>query len=239
MTAGNVTDAHPREEALDRLDGGYELLMVVLGLVWLALVAVELVTTLPPWLGHVTTAVWGVFVADFVVRLVIAHDRGGYLRANWLTIVALVVPALRVFRVARFVRVLRATRAVRGVRAVRIVTTFGRARRSVHALLARRHALGYVVALTLVVAFLGAAGMYAFERDTNPFFDGYVHAVWWTLMLLMTMGTDGWPLTGEGRALSLVLALYGFVVFGYITASLASWFVGQDKRAAAQPTFPT
>ncbi len=233
MSIESVAGAHPREEALDRLDGGFELLMVVLGLAWLALVGVELVTELPAWLVHVTTAIWGVFVADFVVRLVLAHDRWAYLRENWLTIIALVVPALRVFRLARFFRVLRAARAVRGVRAVRLVTTFGRAKGSVHALLARRNALGYVVALTFVVAFLGAAGMYAFERDDNPIFENYGHALWWTMMLLMTMGTEGWPLSAEGRGLSLVLSLYGFAVFGYITASLASWFIGRNNQQPA------
>lgn len=211
-----------------RIDDGFELVLVVLGIVWLVLFVVELIGSLPGWGEHVATGIWAVFIADFVVRLVVAPDKLAYLRHNWLTIIALVVPALRVFRIARFVRVLRAARAVRGIRAVRLVTTFRRARRSMHALLARRNALGYVVAMTLGVAFLGAAGMYAFE-DTGTF-ESYAHALWWTAMLLMTMGTEAWPRTVEGRVLSFVLALYGFVVFGYITASLASWFVGRHAK---------
>lgn len=208
-----------------QLESSLELPMIVLGLVWLGLVVAELVMVLPSWLEHVGTAIWAVFVGDFALRLSLAPDRTSYVRRNWLTAIALVVPALRVFRVARVIRILRATRAVRGVRAIRLLTTFGRAKRSVHALLASRNALGYIVGLTMIVVALGAAGLHAFEER----FDSYAFALWWTAMLIMTMGTEGWPVSAEGRVLSLLLALYGFAAFGYITASLASWFVGRNQ----------
>ena len=51
-------------------------------------------------------------------------------------------------------------------------------------------------------------------------------------MLVATMGSEFWPQTAEGRILCFLLALYGFAVFGYITASFASFFVG---RYAAAP----
>jgi voltage-gated potassium channel len=47
-------------------------------------------------------------------------------------------------------------------------------------------------------------------------------------MILTTMGSDFFPKTAEGRILCFVLAVYGFCVFGYITASLASFFVERD-----------
>lgn len=49
-------------------------------------------------------------------------------------------------------------------------------------------------------------------------------------MTLVTMGSDYFPRTAAGRALAWLLALYGFAVFGYITASAASFFVGRDPR---------
>lgn len=218
------------QQLAHRVETSLELPMIVLGLVWLVLVVAELVTVLPSWLEHVATAIWAVFVADFALRLSLTPDRSNYLRRNWLTMIALIVPALRVFRVARVLKILRATRGIRGVRAAILVTTFGRAKRSIHALLASRNALGYVVGLTSTVILLGAAGLHAFEAR----FDSYPFALWWTAMLIMTMGTEGWPVSAEGRVLSLVLALYGFAVFGYITASLASWFVGRSQNPRAQ-----
>lgn len=237
MTAASIERGEVRgeEDLFHRLEDALELPMIALGLAWLGLATAELVTTLPPWLDHVATGIWAVFLADFGLRLWLARDRGRYLRRNWLTIIALAIPALRIFRVARVVGAMRAARAVRSVRLARMVTTFSRARRSIHRLLARRHALGYVIALTFAVAVLGAAGMLAFERDSGAAFEGYGHALWWTAMLLTTMGSEIWPRTLEGRLLCLVLALYGFAIFGYITATLASWLVGREKTAARTP----
>lgn len=92
-----------------------------------------------------------------------------------------------------------------------------------------------MIALTATVAVLGAAGMLAFEREGGAAFDGYAHALWWTAMLLTTMGSEIWPRTIEGRLLCLGLALYGFAVFGYITATLAPWLVGRDRAAGRSP----
>ena len=216
----------PRDgELLARLEDALELPMILLGLAWLVLAAVELVTILPWWLEHVATGIWMIFVADFVLRLWLADDRRTYLRENWLALIALALPALRIFRIARV-----AALARRGLRLARMATTFGRARRSIHHLLARRHALGYVIALTTVVIAFGATGMFAFERHASPAFGSYGYSLWWTAMLLTTMGSDSWPTTFEGRTLCLVLSLYGFAVFGYITATLASWLVGRERK---------
>jgi voltage-gated potassium channel len=53
------------------------------------------------------------------------------------------------------------------------------------------------------------------------------------------MGSEYWPQTAEGRILGWLLALYAFAIFGYITATIASFFVGQDTSAQAQPTAST
>jgi hypothetical protein len=85
----------------------------------------------------------------------------------------------------------------------------------------------------IVVLLAGAAGMLAFERDATTAAGGthdFGTALWWTAMVLTTMGSDYFPLTGEGRALCLALALYGFTVFGYVTATLATFFVARDAE---------
>jgi voltage-gated potassium channel len=223
-----MPDPDDRATTLAHLERWLERPMLVLAVAWLGLLIAELVMELPAALEHATTGIWAVFVADFGVRLWLATDRLAYVKRNWLTLIALVIPALRLFRFTRVVGLLRVGRAARGIRAARLVTGFNRARRTVHAALARRHALGYVVALTLSATFIGAAGMLAFERE-QQMFDGYGHALWWTAMLLTTMGSEHWPVTLEGRILCLALAIYGFAIFGYIAGTIASWFVGKDR----------
>ena len=95
----------------------------------------------------------------------------------------------------------------------------------------KRRGVGYLVVLTALVAIKGAAGMYRFELEApgNPGFPDYGTALWWTAMLLTTMGSDYWPRTPEGRLLCLLLSVYAFAVFGYVTAAIAAYFVDQDK----------
>lgn len=218
-----------RGEILAQLDEWLELPLLLLGLAWLALLVVDLVQGLTPALDAAVTAIWAVFVADFLFRLLLAPRKLAYLRSNWLTVLALALPALRALR---FVRVLRAARAVRGLRLARLVTSLNRGMRALRATMRRRGA-GYVAAFSLAVALVGAAGMYAFESPAEGGkLASYGDALWWTAMLLTTLGSEKWPQTPEGRILCFLLALYAFAVFGYLTAALASYFIGRDAEDA-------
>jgi voltage-gated potassium channel len=202
--------------------------MLALSFVWLVLVLAELVWGTTGILETFGTAVWVLFLAEFALRLALAPDKGGFLRRNWLTVLALAAPALRLFRA---LRVLRFARAARGLRLVRIV---GTANRSMNALRAtmRRRGLGYVLLLTALVTLLGAGGMLTFEPagEVEGGFTGVGDALWWTAMLMTSLGSAYWPQTAEGRLLCVLLSLYGFAVFGYITASFASFFIGRDTE---------
>jgi voltage-gated potassium channel len=94
-----------------------------------------------------------------------------------------------------------------------------------------RRGFGYVATLTALVLFAGAAGMYAFESETPGGLHSYGEALWFTTMIITTLGSQFWPETFEGRVLSVILALYSIAVFGYLTATLASYFVGRDAES--------
>ena len=218
-----------RREILDQLEGWMETPMIALGFIWLALLIVELRWGLNPFLEMVGTVIWGIFILDFIMRLVIAPHTFSYLKRNWLTVIALIVPAIRILRIVRVLRVLRLARAVRGLQLLRVVTSLNRGMKAISNSFGRR-GFGYIVALTLIVNLAGAAGMYAFENEMPRGFDSYGAALWWTAMLLTTMGTEYWPQTAEGRVLCFLLSLYGLAVFGYVTAALASYFIGRDAE---------
>jgi voltage-gated potassium channel len=112
---------------------------------------------------------------------------------------------------------------------VRIVGTLNKGMNALRASM-RRRGLGYVLALSMIVLLLGAGGMFAFEpaQGTEGGFANYGDALWWTAMLMTSIGSDYWPASAEGRLLCFLLSLYGFAVFGYITASFASYFVDSD-----------
>jgi voltage-gated potassium channel len=218
-----------RQSLLERLEDWLEMPMLVLGFVWLGLLVYEFVWNLSPALEIFGTIIWVIFILDFSLKFVLAPDKTDYLKSNWLTALSLLVPALRVFRIFRLFRILRAARAVRGVRLFRVLTSLNRGMKSLGASFGRR-GFGYVVALSVIVTFAGAAGMLAFESETESGIKTYGDALWWTAMMLTTIGSEYFPKTAEGRVLCFIIALYGFAVFGYVTATLATFFVGRDAE---------
>jgi len=54
-------------------------------------------------------------------------------------------------------------------------------------------------------------------------------------MRVITAGSDFWPTTPEGRGLALILSLFGYAVFGYVTATLATFFIGRDAEEKEAP----
>ena len=206
---------------------------------------VELVGGGDARLERVVLGIWAIFIADFVLDIIIAPDRLGYLRRNWLTVLALLLPALRVFRALRVLRVLRAARSIRSIGLLRVLTSLNRGMAALARTFGRRR-LGFVMALTAAVIMVGAAGM-AFLESPGAVSEGdrpgqglasYGEALWWTAMLLTTIGSEYWPVTLEGRVLAWLLAVYGVGVFGYITAAIASHFIEGDRARARSADAP-
>lgn len=229
MAECTPAERHERWVTLRELDEWLRAPMLVLSLLWLILVVVELVRGSSDLLETFGTIIWIIFIAEFLLRFTLAPEKLPFLRHNWIALIALLAPALRLLR---FIRLLRAASALRGLRLVRIVGTANRGMNALRRTLERRR-LGYVLGLTLLVATLGAAGMLSFEPASQVpgGFTSYGDALWWTGMLMTSIGSQFWPITTEGRILGFLLALYGFAVFGYLTAAFASFFVGRDAES--------
>jgi voltage-gated potassium channel len=225
-------DEAQRRRLSRRMDNWLETPMFLLSLLWVALLAVELVWGDTSWEWLVTT-IWVIFVAEFVLRFSLAPRKLEFLQYNWLTLLALALPALRVFRVARVVYLLRVGRAVRGLTLARLLTAFNRGFATLRRSLGR-FGFGYILALTLLVTCLASAGMYAFEREAaGGGLQSFGDALWFTAMLMTTSGSDYWPRTNEGRILCFLVALYAFAIFGYVTATLASVLTGHEVKGNA------
>jgi voltage-gated potassium channel len=210
-----------------------------LAFVWLILLGLDLTVGLSRSLQVLSYVIWGVFGLDFLVEFTIAPDKRRYLRRNWITGLSLLLPAFGTLRVFRALRALRLARSARAVSLLRLVTSLNRGIRATRHALGRR-GLGYVVLVTLIVTLAGAAGMRQFESPaavapaaTAPAPAGVASdgdALWWTAMLMTTLGSDYWPRTAEGRILTVLLAVYALAVFGYLAGSIASLFVGAERQ---------
>lgn len=204
--------------------------MIFLGFVWLILMVIELVWGLSKPLEYLSVAIYLIFIFDFLMKLWLAPGKLDFIKRNWLTGISLIIPALRVFRLFRFFRVLR---GLRGIRIVRIVSSLNRSINSLGATMKRR-AAGYVLLLSLIVTFGGAAGMYALENP-NPGFGSYGMALWWTAMKVITSGNEFNPTTPEGRTLAFLISVFGYTIFGYVTATFATFFIGRDAEEKDAP----
>ena len=224
------------KEALDRerymvlaqVEEWLEIPVLILGFFWLILLVIELLWGLSPFMENLFYLTWGIFVIDFTIRFILAPNKLSFLRTNWLTAISLVVPALRVLRIVRVVYVLRVAQATRGLRLVTVIGSLNRGMRALRSSFTRR-GFGYIIALTLIVSLVGAAGMFAFERGEAGF-RSFGDALYWTAMIMTTLGSGFWPMTAEGRILGFLLSLYAFGVFGYMTAALATFFIGQEAE---------
>lgn len=206
------------------LDGPTTYLAIVFAIV----LAVELVlqaqeAPIPPVLGWIQLAIWGVFVLHFLLGITISPDRLRYLRRNWLTAVSLVIPFLRAFRALRAVRALRATNSVR------VAAGFNRLARSLRGVLAWSRA-GYAAALAATAALLGSAALLMFEAEApNSQITDYGEALWWATATLTTVGAASEPVTVGGRIVALVLMFGGLVLFGYVAGVVAAVLFGPAR----------
>ncbi len=229
--AEHDVESSEREELRERIQAWTETPLNLLGLLLLVVLVVEFALDVPPgwdrWLNSLNWFIYAVFTLDFLVQFLLAHSKQHYLRRNWIAAISVLLPALRVFRA------LRAVRALRGLRLVRVITATNRGTRSLSEVL-RGHQFGRVFGLTVTVAFVGAAALAYFEgAGTSP--SDYGEALWWSVALISTVGSDFQPETLEGRVVTILLLVWGLGVFGFITAAVASYFVGQDAAGTSDP----
>jgi voltage-gated potassium channel len=221
------------------------------------LLIVDFTTGLSPQLQALSNVIWALFVLQFVVELIVAPHKTTYLRHHWLTAISLLLPAFRIVGIVGIVGIVRTARVLQtagmtgSFNLLRLLTAVNRGMVAVRTTLGRRR-VGYVAVLTAMITLAGAAGMFYFESPTALRHAGhsaavqagaglhsYGEAVWWTAMIMTTMGSAYWPLTLEGRILCWLLALYAFGVFGYLTAAIASFFIGKDAATVAAGTGPS
>lgn len=88
---------------------------------------------------------------------------------------------------------------------------------------------------TLVLGAVMLAGSYAVvaaERgapDAN--LTSYPRALWWSVETATTVGYgDLYPVTFWGRVVACLVMFTGITTYGMVTAAIATWFVGHDRR---------
>jgi voltage-gated potassium channel len=58
-------------------------------------------------------------------------------------------------------------------------------------------------------------------------------------MRVITAGNEFNPATPEGRGLAFMIAIFGYTIFGYVTATFATFFIGRDAEEKDAPVAGT
>lgn len=221
----------------------HHLYEIVMGL--LALASVVLAFRSGPWVWWTNLGLWGVFVTDYLVRLLRSEDRGAHFRSRAVELVAIAPyelleaipwPALAgtqvgFLRGARLVRVFQAyPRLTRVLRAARGFSWLWRASGTLRGVLRTNH-LGHALAITsfLVVA-AGVSVCLVAPGEYPRIGDG----MWWSLVTAANVGYDTIaPQNGWARLIGAALMLVGIGTVGMITGSIATYFLGH--RRATNP----
>jgi voltage-gated potassium channel len=167
-------------------------------------------------LENLLWGIWIVFGLDYVVRIVLAERKWRYVGTHLLDLAILLLPMLR------------------QLRALRVVTVISVLNRQLRDDFRGRVAV-YVGGTVALVGFIASLAVLDAERDApEASITTFGDALWWTLTTISTVGYgDRYPVTFEGRLVAATLMVAGIALLGVVTASIASWFVENLRRAGA------
>ena len=213
-----------RERLAALLERRLDPVMAVLAVFWGVFVAYDLIAPASqrPVLSLVSDVVWGIFLLEFVTKLVVSGRPLRFLRRRWPSVFFLALPLLRT------ARIIPALRTLRILPTARVLGSSYRAIGTARGLLGGR--LSFLAVTTVSVIVAGAQLLYLLD-DTG---ESFGETLWWAVNLAISGTYVFEPTTVPARIVSLVLSIYAVIVFASLAATLGAFFVEQRAEHAAE-----
>lgn len=215
------SDPSKRAVALSRYSEASETPLVIISLLFLIAYSWEVIASPTGTdflvLDLVMFATWAVFLADFIITMMLTEKRSRWTPMNILNLVVVVLPVfrtLRVFRVVSLLRVLnRAT-----------------------SLAFRAKVMSYVVSSAALLTYVGALAALDAERlSEGAKILNFGDSLWWAFITITTVGYgDFYPVTMEGRLIAVGLTVAGISLIGLVTATMGTWVLAALKKIRAE-----
>ncbi|MEV6361691.1 potassium channel family protein [Nocardia asteroides] len=156
-------------------------------------------------------AIWAVFAVDFGVRLWLSTNRVRFVRKHPLDLLVVLVPPFRPLRLVRA--------------ALLLLDTVNRATK------ARTRLVTFVASSSLLILVLSSLAFFDAEYGApDSKIKTFGDALWWSAVSVTTVGYgDVYPVTTEGRLVSLVLMTLGIGLISFAIGTMTSWVVEQLK----------
>ena len=160
---------------------------------------------------------WAVFIADYLVRLALAPQRGRWFVRHLFDLAVVALPVLRPLRL------------------VRLIALIGVLHRGAGMALRGRITAYTAGGVTLLVVVSSLAVLDAERGAPGTPIRTYGEAVWWALATITTVGYgDLAPVTVVGRWAAVLLMIGGVALAGVVTATLAPWIVSLVAEESAE-----
>ena len=156
------------------------------------------------YLNIIQMILWGLFAADYCVRLYLAPRRLYFITHNLMNLAIVLLPA---WRIVSFLAMIHLTTNRQYKRLSELaVKLFG-------------YTAIFIIMFALAIYSVESSEPGAMIRDLPT-------AYWWTFTTLATVGYgDVYPITGIGRVIAVVVMLYGVGMVAVATGALASWII--------------
>ena len=201
----------------------YDIVMSALAVFAAVMVLFDCTKNLSGWERPVSLAVYAIFAADLIVRIIAADDKKKFFRINFWDVVAVlpihgVLPPLPDPKLDTLLSVLDL---------IRIVAFLSRPLRKAQRFY-NTNGFKYVVFATFMTVITG--GVLIHYAEGMEFGDG----IWWAFVTATTVGYgDISPNTLYGRLIAMVLMLVGIGLIGSLTSTLTSFFLTKQNKKPA------
>ncbi|WP_194834101.1 potassium channel family protein [Nocardia sp. XZ_19_369] len=208
------TEGLSRREAWEQATGVPMMLLAVLFLVVYAWYVLDTGASpeLDAWLSRVDIAIWALFAIDFGTRFVLSTRRWEFLRTHPVELLIVLIPPFRPLRLVRA--------------AVLVLGTLNR-----QSLTQRSRLSVFVGTSSILVLFLCSLAFFDAEYGVEGSkVLSFGDALWWSAVSVTTVGYgDVYPVTVEGRLISLVLMTFGIGLISFAIGTTTSWVIDQLK----------
>lgn len=208
----------------------YDSLILFLCIYVLVELAIEVITIIPNHilsiLNYIDLAICIIFLFDWFFFLIKAENKKLYIKQRFLDLIGSIpyVQFMRPFRLLRAVRLTRALKLLRGLRSSKSIFRFFVKNTA-------RSALTIYLSITSIIYFYCCLGLYTFEKSANDMIHTFGDVLWMGFTTLTSVGYgDIYPVTTQGRILSVFLVTTGMGLFGLVTAEIASIFINKIKK---------
>ena len=209
------------QEAYDRFSAATDLPLTLLAVLWLPVLILPLVMSLPASVVRtfdlIDLVIWLLYAAEYLVRLYLSPSRSHFVAHHLVDLAVVVLPVLRPLRALRLLRLFTLSRA-----AVVLINAFTRVR----GILTHR-GLHFVLMGVTGIVVVGSGVELAFEQHAHGAnIHNFGESLWWAIVTVTTVGYGGnYPVTTGGRCVAVVLMLVGIGLIGSLSATVASYFV--------------